>query len=439
VIHLIKTSPVTEKKHLRICTTYDTTLPEFIKTDSRRIQQVLFNLLGNAIKFSKENSDVELAIKIQNDAVIFTVKDSGKGIDEKDYAKIFEPFRQTGTGLTNAEGGTGLGLSITKKLVAALGGNIYVESEVDDWTQFTVSLPFTNRPIESAELSSRLKTTTIFLVGQEDCESVKRIEEIFKTFNVDYSFFPASRDVARLVATEGALSLDGHYICMIDENLYDKETYDMFHEKCRSCLISFGPDFTVEKTRKHFRSIVEIFPSVLVSNLGDFTQELSISANGHDMKALKAKKPSPLSTLKIMIAEDNLVNQKVLTRILNRLQVQSISVVGDGEEAVKREASECFDLVLMDMQMPKMDGLEACQLINARQGGHQKPKIVFVTAHVSDTFRQTCIDNGAAGYLPKPCTVDGVKEVLNHAMGQGSMFSPVYTQSWNSDTGIIAA
>jgi DNA-binding NarL/FixJ family response regulator len=91
-------------------------------------------------------------------------------------------------------------------------------------------------------------------------------------------------------------------------------------------------------------------------------------------------------------------------------------------------------LILMDMQMPKMDGIEACIEINKCTGGHPRANIVFVTAHVSDSFRQTCLENGAFGYLPKPCTLEGVSEVLRHAMGQGSLFSPVYTASWNQNT-----
>jgi CheY-like chemotaxis protein len=182
---------------------------------------------------------------------------------------------------------------------------------------------------------------------------------------------------------------------------------------------------------------VETFPSVLVQQLGTFVHELTIDPNQDDTttNAQSRSLNSEFSTLRILIAEDNLVNQKVLTRILNRLDVVSIAVVNNGEEAVRREATESFDLILMDMQMPKMDGLEACKEINKREDGHPKAKIVFVTAHVSDSFRQTCLDNGAIGYLPKPCSVEGVNEVLRHAVGQGSMFSPLYQTSWNQNTG----
>jgi signal transduction histidine kinase len=138
VVHLIKTSQVTEEKKLNIMTIYEPTLPEFICTDNRRIQQILYNLLGNAIKLSKEQGKVEFGVHIADSVISFSVKDYGKGIDQKDFSKIFEPFRQTGTGLTNAKGGTSLGLAITKKLVEALGAQILVVSDVGSWTKFTV-------------------------------------------------------------------------------------------------------------------------------------------------------------------------------------------------------------------------------------------------------------------------------------------------------------
>jgi two-component system sensor histidine kinase/response regulator len=125
---------------------------------------------------------------------------------------------------------------------------------------------------------------------------------------------------------------------------------------------------------------------------------------------------TPWSTLRILVAEDNLVNQKVLNRMLERLEVESVTIVGNGEEAVKREAEEQFDLVLMDMQMPVMDGIEACKAIHKRQQGHPIAKVVFVTAHVVYSFQQTCLDNGAIGCIGKPCNKKDVEDALQQAL-----------------------
>lgn len=436
VVHLIKTSRVTTEKELDVVTLYDPLLPEVVDTDSRRIQQILYNLLGNAIKFSCEKGRVEFGVKVVNKAVLsFTIKDYGKGIEEKDYGKIFEPFRQTETGLSNASGGTGLGLAITKKLVQAMGGNISVESAFGSWTQFTVDFSFQSKNIVNLDtLSSRLKNTTIFFVANENDPNTQRIEDTFNQFHVDFAHFNTMQDLAKAIATNDALLPDATYVCLAHESLYESETVETLLASCRACLVTYGPNFEVPRTRKHFRSLVETFPSVLIHRLGIFADEISrnpiLSTKKEDVQDAE----SMFASLRILIAEDNIVNQKVLTRILNRLGVTEISIANNGLEAVKIEADSPFDLVLMDMQMPKLDGVEACAELQKRKGGHPQAKVIFVTAHVSDSFRQTCLDNGAIGYLPKPCSVDSVREVLQHAIGQGSLFSPVYRKSWNEQT-----
>jgi len=434
VIHLIKTSRITEEKGLTIETTYDRLLPEFIKTDSRRVQQILYNLLGNAIKFGRQNTAVEFGVHIIDDRLLsFTIKDHGRGIQKCDYGKIFEPFKQTETGLTNTHGGTGLGLSITKKLVEAMGGQISVDSEFGSWTKFTMNFPFTNRPVDDKRVSESLNKTTIFLVVREDDDSMVHAETVFQSYNIDYAHFPSMEELAKTIKTEGALSRDGSYICLVHENLYDKDTFRLLHSKAKSVLVTFGPNFLVERCRKHYRSLMETFPSVLACNLSQFSSEVMGDMTGSAETTEFHGVNSEYAALRILIAEDNIVNQKVLTRILNRLGVTDIKIANNGIEAVEMEASEEFDLILMDMQMPKMDGVAACSQIRKRQGGHPLGKVVFVTACVSDAFRQICLDNGAIGYLPKPCTLEGVKGVLLHAVGEGSMFSPIYPESWNKE------
>lgn len=432
MIHLIKTSRVTVQKDLKIETTYDPLLPETIQADSRRIQQILYNLLGNAIKFSVERSTIEFGIRIVAGSILrFSVKDYGKGIAESDYDKIFEPFRQTETGLTNAAGGTGLGLAITKKLVGAMGGNITVESKIGDWTKFTVDFPFTDTLVDISDLSAKLNATTILFVANEEDPDTERVADVFDMFNVKLKRFNSMRDLAPLVAAEKGLSTEGAYICLSHEDLCDSETYELLAANTRSCLVTFGPHFRIEKAKKHWRSLVDTFPSVLISTLGLIAEEITknevkvISAESNEQKG------GEYEDLRILIAEDNLVNQKVLTRMLHRLGVVSVTIANNGLEAVEKESQEAFDLILMDMQMPKMDGIEACREVNKRRGGHPLAKVVFVTAHVSDTFRQTCLENGAIGYLPKPCTVKAVNEILQHAVGIGSMFSAEYNASWN--------
>lgn len=440
VIHLVKTSQVSKDKHLNIIATYDPRLPEYIDTDSRRIQQILYNLLGNAIKFSNEESIIDLTVTIVDDKMlILSVKDYGKGIEAKDYEKIFEPFRQSETGLTNTVGGTGLGLSITKKLVEAMGGKISVDSVVGVCTEFKVELSFVNRPVKIHELSDKLGSACVFFVADEQDPQTTMIQNTFATFKVNYAHFHSMDDLIEAIGSEGALAPEMVYICLVHEDLHDAKAYKLLKENSRSCLVTFGPKYGIEKTKKHWRSLAELFPSVLIEYLGNFAQELLGIREKASSKGIGDEGDAMIAKLRILIAEDNIVNQKVMTRILNRLGVTQITIANNGVEAVEIEAKQPFDIVMMDMQMPKMDGVEACRELNKRDtdtntdgGSHPIPSVIFVTAHVSDSFRQYCIDNGAAGYLPKPCSVDSVREVLRQMVGYGNRLSCVdRNKSWN--------
>jgi CheY-like chemotaxis protein len=161
---------------------------------------------------------------------------------------------------------------------------------------------------------------------------------------------------------------------------------------------------------------VDVFPSVLINGICD-----CILKPESLKKRTKKVNNNPVITasyshLNIMVVDDNLVNQKVLKRILNRLGVENIQIVDNGQKAVDLEAAEPFDVVLMDMHMPVMDGVAACKHIVSRQGNHSKAKVIFVTAHVSDSFRAMCLENGAVGYLPKPCTIDTLQECLQNVL-----------------------
>jgi CheY-like chemotaxis protein len=116
--------------------------------------------------------------------------------------------------------------------------------------------------------------------------------------------------------------------------------------------------------------------------------------------------------LRVLVAEDNLVNQKVLLRILNRLGINNVVVVDNGEKAVHREAAEPFDVVLMDMQMPIMDGVAACEIIMKREGGHPRATVAFVTAHASEEFETECLKAGASDFITKPFNIRDIERCL---------------------------
>eukprot|EP00526_Cylindrotheca_closterium_P003152 CAMPEP_0113602524 /NCGR_PEP_ID=MMETSP0017_2-20120614/800_1 /TAXON_ID=2856 /ORGANISM="Cylindrotheca closterium" /LENGTH=1434 /DNA_ID=CAMNT_0000510873 /DNA_START=21 /DNA_END=4322 /DNA_ORIENTATION=- /assembly_acc=CAM_ASM_000147 len=416
VVHMIKTNEVTKTKKLKIQTVFDPLLPQHVEADSRRTQQILYNLLGNAIKFSRPGQSVQFVAQVVDRRILrYTIKDFGKGIAESDYNKIFIPFRQTETGLTNVEGGTGLGLAITKKLVEALRGRISVESVVGQWTEFTVDFPFSDRVVSKDEIAFKLSKTHVLIVANKGNLDAREARDIFTQYGIKFTLLPSMHEMGNLIFDKQ----DGEtfFVCLCQEDLFESDKNNIFEPSTKYSLVTFGPDFLIKKSPKHIRSILETFPSVLAMNVIQSIESPSGEVNSIDASARSLLSTSaPWASLRVLVAEDNLINQKVMRRMLERLEVEDVTIVDNGEKAVQIEAEQQFDLVLMDMQMPVLDGVEACKQINKRLGGHPIAQIVFVTAHAANSFKQQCIENGAIGYITKPCTKHDVEEVLRQAI-----------------------
>jgi len=467
VVHAIESEG--ESRRIKIRTYYDPSICEHINTDCRRLRQILYNLLGNASKFSKDGGVVELHLEICSSAAYreakmvgpmsyspqpvrrldaaviaddadsikvlkISVKDYGDGIRESEYEEIFNPFRQA----SNAEkadvmyGGTGLGLSITSKLVHALGGEISVVSERGKFSEFRVAFPFEDKLVNVDQIGNQLSRTTVVLVGDDEAETedsvLQQVEKNFRFYGVDCITVRSLKDVlANLLLPEtGPLkpSQDRSYICVVHEDLYIEDLYRHLSASTsvRSVhLMTFGRKHKVMKRQWHFRSLDQIIPSVMIQRMAECLEHVELGEsqplNGC---AGVVEVANQYEKLRILIAEDNVINQKVLSRILQRLGAENFVIVDNGKKAVDREAVEAFDLCFMDMQMPVMDGITACREIITRSGevggNHAKPLIIMCTAHVSDAFRTECMENGAFGYLPKPVTKDNVREVLDNVI-----------------------
>jgi two-component system sensor histidine kinase/response regulator len=424
-------SSITQKRNISIRTYYDPRLMSDFETDSRRLTQIFYNLLSNAVKFSKEDGVVEMSAKLidpkyRNDAethpdqvaskniLRLTVKDYGKGIDASDFESIFLPFSQTKTGINNTEGGTGLGLSITRKLVTGLGGYLSVNSQVGTFSEFTVDFPHPGDLPDLADFSRRLKQVSIVLIDENSLE-VERVKDIFRTYDVAFSHFESHDDMRRdLVTSPGRV-----YICLVRCQLFDNEVLESVFRGARWEIITFGESSRLRKSSHHFRSVSAVFPYNFMKYVLDLAERLHRKPV---VRLSRENEPTPdelvtiWKDLKVLVAEDNMVNQKVCRRLLNRIGVQDVVVVANGQEAVNIDARQPFDLILMDMQMPVMDGLEATKLIVARNGPHPVPKVVFLSAHVSDSFKDMCMESGAVGYVPKPCTLGSLKKILTEVV-----------------------
>jgi signal transduction histidine kinase/CheY-like chemotaxis protein len=336
------------ERNLEVRTFLDDRLPVFVETDGSRLQQILYNLLGNSIKFSKEGGTIDVNVLIceekaspEEKRLRFVVRDYGRGIEKKDIEKIFLPFDQGSSDTERLYGGTGLGLAITTKLVKVLGGTISVDSEPGMWCEFVVDLPC----IESLS---------------KNTESTKAQPKIAAPTS------PLTAGARRSI--ERSTSESSPFLSHLN---------------------------TKKRSHSNVRSRVEsLFP------------------------VCEQKTDSCYANIRALVAEDNKINQKVMHQMLLRLGLEHIDIVKNGQEAVDREAAQTYDVILMDIQMPVMDGLEATRQIVARprvESTDVVPKIFFVTAHALDTFQAQAEAAGGDGFISKPFKLYKIESIFSRS------------------------
>jgi signal transduction histidine kinase/CheY-like chemotaxis protein len=463
-----------QPKNLRIRPLYDPLISEFVHMDCRRLQQILYNLLGNAVKFSHVGGTIDLSVSLllgrtaesvlresltaantlaelfrtetmvvdefKHDAaneskrskscsfkctsllsskdspmIRFVVKDYGKGIERKDFETIFQPFRQASAETERVYGGTGLGLAVTAKLVTTMGGNISVDSQEGEWSEFTVDLPLQDSPVDVTRISHRLQDSKVLLVD-DDTSTLADVSAMFQKCKIDFVCFQSMQEITTTMEKPGFLSTRLSYICIIHERLYHKDAYELLAKAASTVLLSHGSRYAVKESRGHYRRLTNVLPSVLLESLAN-AKETMMTVPLPDISkrasmGFRSDTSSSPEPLRILIAEDNMINQKVLLSILKRLSYDSVDVVNDGKQACDKELEVPYDVVLMDIQMPVMNGIEACKEIVGRTTGHPLPKIVFVTAHVSDAFEAECRAAGGVDFLPKPFNIGDIENCL---------------------------
>lgn len=444
-------------RNIRLRTLYAPDIPDSFSTDARRLQQVLFNLLGNAEKFSKVGGIVELAVTLQKDdglqipppqegsvasgdrgylffksknVLRFTVKDYGKGIDKKDFRSIFNPFSQASKETQSVYGGTGLGLSITSKLVQRLGGSVSVDSEVDVFTSFFVDLPFDGEPVDFKEVASLLENTSIVMLRpEEQFSSSLSMEDdysplgpqVVRAYDLHVLRCLNWEDVDKKVSTSKSRR---HHAFIVDKSLCDKKGYEKIKERlgAENCtLFTTGVSSEVGAIEgRHFKSLSANFPARLLKSISKHVaddrkakvREEPIStpmSHFRDGESASEDVTLALKEVKVLYADDNLVNQKVLMKMLNRIGLVDVDVVDDGLKAVNLCKEKEHDVIFMDMQMPVMDGVEACKHILKN---NPQAQVIFVTAHTHDEYTATAADAGGIGYISKPFNLKEIESVV---------------------------
>ena len=413
------------KKNLELAYHVDPQIPEYVVGDSGRLRQVLVNLVGNAIKFTPQG---EVVVRVQLDSrrnhelsLHFSVADTGIGIPEAKHSLVFEAFSQADGSTTRNYGGTGLGLAISSRLAAMLGGRIWLESSVGKGSIFHFTVVFkTVDALRSNPIQHEVLAGLPVLVVDDNAANRQILVDMTNSWGMNPT--AVSSGQAALEAIRHTESSGFPFrLAIIDSRMPEMDGFLLAERIMENPLrttaiimmLGSGERGKIEqRPGKDFDGLLlkpisqsELLASVLAS-LGHMSA-CSVPNSGAIYRPR-----TTVSGLRILLAEDNLVNQKVAVRMLEKMGHLPV-IARNGQEALSMLASRIFDLVLMDVQMPEMDGLMATRTIreNEKQTGSHIP-IFAMTAHAVTGDRERCLEAGMDAYISKPVSTQALAEAI---------------------------
>ncbi len=430
------------KKQIELIIDIEKNVPRFIKSDPTRLKQVLINLVGNSLKFTSKG-EILLRVSVINEEnkypmLQIDVEDSGIGIEHEKLDTIFNPFEQADTSTTRNYGGTGLGTTISKHIVEKLGGRIWAKSPSSlpknngrgrgTCFSFTFNLNISDTMCEVEEqipnfdkhkfiiiddnpinLKIFSKILTNWKIKSDGFLSVGDALEHLKLSPQNYTFALVDYNLIGMTGIDAVKDLrkvthDAHYIMLSSSFSHDEVV------KCRSEGINLCLSKPVTQSILYDAIINQLSHKSILT-------EIDLSKDAFE----KTKRP-----LNILLAEDNLVNQKVAKYIMEKMG-HKITIAADGNEVLQRLSVESYDMVLMDVQMPQMDGITATKIIReyeqdrseerqssyALKIGAKRLPIVALTAHAMKEDVDLCLMNGMDDYISKPLRIEDLKRVFD--------------------------
>ncbi len=425
-------------------------VPELLRGDPNRLRQIMVNLVGNAIKFTHKG---EVGLKVETSGsrngryrLHFIVSDTGVGIPQEKLESVFESFSQADTSTTREYGGTGLGLTICRRLVGLMGGRIWVESVVGKGSAFHLMVDL--EPGEEVAVSGSpvhaqhgvLKGTNVLVV--DDNRTNRRILEGLLT-NWGMKSTLASDGESALAALQAARE-DGHpfQLILADMHMPKMDGFALIERVERDpsaktpaiMMLTSGGHRNDAARCEDLGVAAYLLKPVRRAELREAIERVLGAATENRQEALITERTlehrrDTVCALNILLAEDNDVNQKLATRLLEKRGHQ-VTVAGNGLQALNALGQARYDLVLMDVQMPEMDGIEATAALRAREEGTgQHLPVIAMTALVMQGDRERCLAAGMDGYLTKPIRPRSLDEVLDQYTAQKRQGGSVHEQA----------
>jgi two-component system, sensor histidine kinase and response regulator len=407
-----------QQKGLELACRVDPACPESLCGDPGRLRQILVNLIGNAIKFTARG---EVVVEVQPETrtekqicLHFSVRDTGIGIPLEQQQHIFEAFTQVDHSTTRKYGGTGLGLTISSQLASMMGGRLWVESEVGRGSTFHLTAFFglsgTGAPPPPPVQPAHLDGMPVLIVD-DNATNRRILEEVLTNWRMRpraVESGAAALTVLSDAATAGEpyplILLDGHMPEMDGFTLAGRIQADSALSGATVLMLTSAgqPDDVEQCRRLRIQAYLtkpvrqsELLETILFT-LGGSPLHARLAAAG-DAPPAPGRRP-----LQILVAEDNAVNQKLALHLLKK-QGHTVVIANTGREAVTALEQQTFDVVLMDVQMPEMDGMEATAEIRRREAGKGvRIPIIAMTAHAMKGDRERCLEGGMDGYVSKP-------------------------------------
>ncbi|HYD79330.1 MAG TPA: response regulator [Paucimonas sp.] len=436
-----------EKKGLDLIVHYPPTLPHMMMGDPARIRQILTNLTSNAIKFTAKG---HVLVEVEIDAAAdercrlrVSVTDTGIGLAPDKIGEIFDKFTQADTSTTRQYGGTGLGLTICKLLVEMMGGQIGVESELGRGSTFwfTLALPLAQEVSHQAARADELRGVRVLVVDDQPTNR-RVLEEQLQQQGMRVDGFGSAIEV--LTALQRAVAeKDPYRIAILDHQMPDidgeilgaaikaEPAYSSIQLMLLSSLSRAGDAQRIEQAgfaaflSKPVPQHILIDALMVLNSASDAepmpfltVTALSSSPAGQEEDGL------PFAGCQILVADDNLVNQQVAQRMLERLGCL-VEVAANGETAVAMSRHRRYDLILMDCQMPELDGYEATARIRAEETGGRRVPVIALTANAMQGEREKCLAAGMDDFLSKPIRPQTLHETLRRWLPGAGAGAPV--------------
>ena len=415
-------SATAEAKGVELTCYCDPAIPDAVKGDPTRLRQVIANLVGNAVKFT-DHGEVNIEAKILSETdgktnLRISVADTGIGVDESAYETLFEAFAQADTSTTRKFGGTGLGLSISNSLVKLMGSAIKVNGEKGVGSTFWFDLSLDIGETTGRRQADELHGLHVLAINHNDTN-----REILASYLSAWEMRPTVLESGRKALDylrDGAEAVD---VMILDYHMPDMDGVELAQAVSSDATIPTPPMIMLSSSQPYdLKAVRDAGILLRISKpIGrSRLREAIMSVLGHRRAVIeKIDRTAATGELtgRVLLVEDTFINQQVVMGILAKLGLRP-DIANNGREGVEKALERAYDLILMDVQMPEMDGFEATAVLRRREIAENLPRtpIVAMTAHALAGDRERCLDAGMDDYIAKPVRQQTLEAMLRKWM-----------------------